>query len=291
MVNTLAYASGASPSLDRLARRIDEISTLPHIALRIMEVANNPNSSATDLKKVLENDTALAARVLRCVNSAAFGVRVRITNLQQAIAYLGLKQIRNLAVTASVNELFKKDEALGPYRRSQLWKHLVAVGICGRLIAMRRKFANFEDVFLAGLMHDVGVILEDQHAHSIFAGVVQALTPEKLFWEVERSQLGFDHTQLGELIAESWGFPPAVRAVIRYHHSSESYRGPDIDTIRCIETANAICSLKGLAAMSGQAVQFPRSAIEGLRLTKEDLAVLIEDLEKELTQNASLFHM
>ena len=291
MPNVVSQSQGAPFSLDRLARRIDEISTLPHIALRIMEVANNPNSSATDLKKVLENDTALAARVLRCVNSAAFGVRVRITNLQQAIAYLGMKQIRNLAVTASVNELFKKDEALGPYKRSQLWKHLVSVGICGRLIAMRRKFANFEDVFLAGLMHDIGIILEDQHAHAAFAGVLQMLSSTKVFKDVERSQLSFDHTQLGERIAESWGFPSTVRAVIRYHHGSESYRGPDIDSIRCIETANAICSLKGLASMADQPVQFPRAAIEGLALTKEDLAVLIEDLEQELVLNASLFHM
>ena len=110
-------------------------------------------------------------------------MRVRITNLQQAIAYLGMKQIRNLAVTASVNELFKKDEALGGYRRSQLWKHLVSVGICGRLIAMRRKFANFEDVFLSGLMHDIGIILADQHAHANFASVVQAVDPDRAFWE------------------------------------------------------------------------------------------------------------
>jgi len=118
------------PTLERLLRRIDEISTLPHVALRLMEVANDPNSSASDLKQVLENDPALSARVLRYVNSAAYGMRTKITNLQDAIAYLGLKQLRNLTMAASVAELFRKDEAIGPYRRSELWRHMVSVGIC-----------------------------------------------------------------------------------------------------------------------------------------------------------------
>lgn len=142
------------PTLDSVVRRIDEISTLPHIALQVMEVANEPGSSAADLKDVVEGDAALSARILRCVNSSAYGTRTKVTNLQHAIAYLGLKQIRNLAITASVSELFKKEEAVGSYLRSHLWRHLVSVGICARLIAMRRQFENFEDVFLAGLLHD-----------------------------------------------------------------------------------------------------------------------------------------
>jgi putative nucleotidyltransferase with HDIG domain len=291
MTNVQVYTPGAPPTLDRLVRRVDEISTLPHIALRIMEVANNPNSSASELKRVLENDTALAARVLRCVNSAAFGVRTKITNLQQAIAYLGMKQIRNLALTASVNELFKKDDTLGTYRRSLLWKHLVSVAICARLIAMRRKFSNFEDMFLAGLMHDIGIILEDEHAHSFFASVIQALDPKRSLTEVERGQLGFDHTQLGERIAEAWGFPPPVRAAIRHHHNSEHFRGSEIDTVHCVEVANLICSVKGISSMGMQLIQVPRTALEGLSLTKNDLMVLVEDLDQEFAANASLFHV
>ena len=74
--------------------------------------------------------------------SSAYATRSKITNLQQAIAYLGMRQVRNLAVTASVSRLFKQKESIGSYQRNGLWRHLVAVGICGRLLCC----LTYEDV-------------------------------------------------------------------------------------------------------------------------------------------------
>lgn len=291
MSTMLASAEKTPPAMEKVLRRIDEISTLPQVALKVMEVANDPDSGAADLKEVLESDAALSARVLRCVNSSAYAVRTRITNLQQAIAYLGLKQVRNLAMTASVSELFKKDEKIGPYCRPNLWRHLVSVGICARLIALRRKLRNFEDAFLAGLLHDVGIILEDQHAHPEFVSIMRSLDESKVLTENERAVLSFDHTTLAEKVAESWGFPDVVRAAIRHHHASVNYRGEDIDIVRCVEVANLICTLKGITSVGAKLVRVSQPALQGLSLDKDDIAVLAEDLEHELTQNATLFSL
>jgi putative nucleotidyltransferase with HDIG domain len=277
--------------MEKVLRRIDEISTLPQVALKVLEVANDPDSGAADLKAVLESDAALSARLLRCVNSSAYAVRTRITNLQQAIAYLGLKQVRNLAMTASVSELFKKDEKIGSYCRRDLWRHLVSVGLCARLIALRRKIRNFEDAFLAGLLHDVGIVLEDQHVHPEFVQIMRALDETKILTDNERAVLGFDHTTLGEKIAESWGFPDAVRAAIRYHHASVNYRGEDIDIVRCVEVGNLICTLKGITSVGARLVRASQPALQGLSLGKDDIIVLAEDLDHELTQNATLFSL
>jgi putative nucleotidyltransferase with HDIG domain len=291
MTTAPAAAEKISPAMEKILRRIDEISTLPQVALKVMEVANDPDSGAADLKAVLESDAALSARVLRCVNSSAYAVRTRITNLQQAIAYLGLKQVRNLAMTASVSELFKKDEKVGLYCRPNLWRHLVSVGICARLIALRRKLRNFEDAFLAGLLHDVGIILEDQHAHPEFVQLMRSLDENKTLCDNERAVLSYDHTALGEQVAESWGFPEAVRAAIRYHHASMNYRGEDIDIVRCVEVGNLICTLKGISSVGVKLVRASSPALQGLSLGKEDIAVLAEDLDHELAQNATLFSL
>ncbi|MBN2475002.1 MAG: HDOD domain-containing protein [Pirellulales bacterium] len=277
------------PSLAEIVQQIDEISTLPHIALRVMEVANDPNTGAADLKEAMESDAAFSARVLRCVNSSAYAVRSKITNLQQAIAYLGLKQIRNLAMTISVSELFQKNGTIGPYQRSALWRHLVSVGICARMIAMRLQFMDFEDVFLAGLLHDVGIILEDQHVHEGFCNVIGALKGDRTLAAVEREQLGFDHTELGEKVAELWGFPEGVRASIRRHHMSVSYKGEHLTTVRCVEVANLLCTLKGISSVGMKLVRFSGPAIAGLSLTRDDVAILAEDLDDELAANAGLF--
>jgi HD-like signal output (HDOD) protein len=87
--------------------------------------------------------------VLRCVNSSAYAIRTKITNLQHAISFLGVKQIRNLAMTASISKLFAKEESIGPYNRLGLWRHMIAVGVCARLIAARLSLKEFEDVVLA----------------------------------------------------------------------------------------------------------------------------------------------
>lgn len=280
-----------SDALESALRRIDEISTLPQIALRVMQVANDPHSGAADLKEVMESDAALSARVLRCVNSSAYALRTKITNLQQAIAYLGLKQIRNLAMTASVSELFAKEEMIGIYRRSQLWRHLVSVGLCARLIAMRMRFMNFEDMFLAGLLHDIGIVLEDQHVHSGFFLVIRSLAKDKTLAEVERKHLGFDHTELGERVAAAWGFPDSVKATIRHHHNSTGYRGDQIDLVRCVEVANLLCSLKGISSVGASLVRVSQPAIRALGLSKQDLLVLADDLEHEIASNQNLFTM
>jgi len=284
-------ASTSSTALESVVRRIHDISTIPQVALKVLEVANDPDSSASDLKEVMETDAALSARVLRFVNSSAYAVRTKITNLQQAIAYLGMKQIRNIALTASVAEMFRTDAGIEPYKRSGLWKHLVSVGICARLLAMRRRIGGFEDAFLAGLLHDIGIILEDQYLHPKFRQMIGALKPEKTLSEWETEYLGFDHCQLGEEIARQWGFPENVRAGIAYHHNPAMYRGEQIDIIRCVAVANMVCTLKGISAVGMNLIKVPIWAVQGLNLTKTDITVLAEDLDKEIEQNVMLFEL
>ncbi|HYW79224.1 MAG TPA: HDOD domain-containing protein [Thermoguttaceae bacterium] len=291
MLTTHQYSNQKRQSIEEVLRRIEEISTLPTVALRVMEVVNDESSGASDLKDAMECDAALSARVLRCVNSSAYATRTEVTNLQQAIAYLGLKQIRNLAMTASVSELFKKDGEIGCYRRLQLWRHLVSVGICARLIAMQRQVANFEDAFLAGLLHDIGIVLEDQHVHKPFCKVIGSLDTAKALAAAERAQLGFDHTQLGEKVAELWRFPNAVRAAMRYHHMSGQCKGEEITIVRCVEVANLICTLKGITSVGMKLVAMSTSVIESLSLTREDVVVLADNLDSELAANATLFEL
>ncbi len=281
--------SQSPPTLDSVVRRIQDISTLPQIALRIMEVANDPKSGAYELKEVMEDDAALSARVLRSVNSSGYATRSKITNLQQAIAYLGSQQIRNLAIAASTSKLFADDKSIGSYNRAKLWRHLVSVGICSRLIAMRLNFSNFEDVFLAGLLHDIGIIFEDQQVHQWFTNVAQSLKEGCTLSEVERTCLGFDHMTLGEAIAKHWRFAESVTTSIRHHHNASGCRSEHVNIVRCVEMANLICSIKGMPSVGLNLIKLPRTTMSELSLGKEDLVVLAADLDRELAASQTLF--
>jgi HD-like signal output (HDOD) protein len=167
----------------------------------------------------------------------------------------------------------------------------VSVGICARLIAMRLKMPNFEDMFLAGLLHDIGIILMDQHVHESFSAIIRSLDGQATLAKVEREHLGYDHTTLGERVARNWAFPEAAKAAIRYHHASSAYRGSEIDVVRCVEVANLLCTLKGVSSVGMKLVEFSRPAVAGLSMTKEDIAILVEDLDAEFDANGGLFHI
>ena len=291
MSQALSCARASQRAVEAVVRQIDEISTLPHVAIRTLQIANDESSGAADLTEAMEGDTVLSARVLRYVNSSAYAVRQRITNLQQAVAYLGMRQIRNLAITASVSDLFKEDDMIGPYRRAELWRHLVSVGICSRMMANRLGIANPEDLFLAGLLHDIGIILEDQYVHDGFYKVVLSLQEGRPLAASEREVLGFDHAVLGEAVGKSWGFPDMVNAAIHYHHMSASYRGKDIDAIRCVELANYICTEKDISSVGLKLVMCSHPALNAMKLTQKDVASLSAELDDELSANASLLSM
>lgn len=289
MVDSASATSPSRPALEQAAQRVKEISTLPHVTLRVLDIINDESAGAAELKTAMECDVSLCARVLRVVNSSAYGLRQPITNLQMAIAYLGFRQIRNLALTASIGDMFQKDEQIGSYRRSRLWRHMVAVGIASRMIAMRKGMEQFEDVFLAGLLHDIGIILEDQVDHLRFVGMLTDLSSDATLEEQEQGQLGYTHSELGAWVAEKWSFPELVADTIRLHHAPLS-DGRD-KGVHCVEVANMLCSFKGMTSVGVNLVRPSIAAVNELELSKADLETLLLDLDDELRQYDELFRL
>ncbi len=287
----MSTAPAALVTLDEMERRCAEISTLPQVALRVIQVAGDSSAGAVELKEAVETDPALSARVVRVVNSAAYGLRTTITNLHQAVSYLGFNQIRNLALTASVSDVFKKGEKIGTYDRALLWRHLLSVGLCARLLASRLKLASFEDAYLAGLLHDLGIILEDQHAHDQFRYVIDNIRDNHTLPAFEKEQMGFDHCQLGARVAENWRFPEVTRAAVRYHHNSRAYTGVGSDIVSCVEVANVICTMKGITSIGRKLVAPNTQVFNALGLKKEDILVLATDLDQEIAASRSLFDL
>ncbi len=121
--------------MSEIADRIDDVSTIPQMAATFLSVANDPDVTIDKLEQVLSFDPALSTRVQRLINSSAFAMQQRVTNLRQAISLLGLKQLRNLGIAVSVSQLFRTQGSLGTYNRTALWHHMVSVGICTRLNA------------------------------------------------------------------------------------------------------------------------------------------------------------
>ena len=267
----------------RLFTRISEVSTLPAVAIRIVEVANDPDSEAVDLLEVVEYDAALATRIIRTVNSSYYGLQNKVAELRLAITLLGFKEIRNLAMTAYIAQLFKQPAHHAHYSREGLWNHLIGVGTVAKLIAETSKKVAPREAYLAGLLHDLGFILIDQYLHKPFCKMLDALGPEVPVLEVEDETLGFDHAELGAFVADQWRLPKQLTTAIRYHHDPDRYEGEHSAMVYVVALANFFCHLKDLSSLGIRQTQKPPAEwFTALGLQKGDIAWIWEHLDEVL---------
>ncbi|NLM37637.1 MAG: HDOD domain-containing protein [Firmicutes bacterium] len=205
--------------LDMIERRIRELPTLPLVAQRVVGLLDNPNSSAADLEQVIKHDQALTARVLRLVNSAYYGYPRHITTVGQAIVILGYKTLKELVLSISITDLFRMKGGARVFNRAALWQHAVATAIGARILTRRAGLPFEEDVFIAGLLHDIGIIILDLCLKTEFDEIANLVTAGGMpLIRAEEKVLGFNHAQVGRMVAEKWNFPSFLVEVIRYHH-------------------------------------------------------------------------
>ena len=273
--------------------KIGDIATLPEVTARIITVVDDPKSTARDLHNIIKNDPALASKILKVVNSAFYGLPGQVSEIDRAIVLLGLSAVKNIAISASISRLFNSDRISDKFSARDIWKHSVAVAVATREFAVhngRRAFA--EEAFLAGLIHDLGMLVERQAFPEGLAEVIrEASKGGRHFCDIEQEIIGADHQALGSALAAKWKFPRALQTVLGYHHRvanlSEDYRLlPTMvyaaDTLCCHER----CGFHLTA--EGQALDDTTLAVIGLteaqfNEVRAELPELIEAAEAILT--------
>jgi len=199
-----------------------EISSIKQTVTRIIDTINNPESSAKDLKDIIEIDPPLTARLLKLANSAFYGYPKTISEVQEAIVCIGFDAVRELALSQKVCELFQKDDYLFGYSRISLWKHCVAVALCSKLIYRREFRERGENLYVAGLLHDIGIIVLDQFQNRRFMNILRKFRKEKKNQEnIEIDFGGYSHTDIGKALAENWEFPDEMVQAIANHHNPD----------------------------------------------------------------------
>lgn len=276
----------AEGELGEIAWRIREISAImPQLIVEIIRIVNDPRSSAIQLQAAVERDPSLAARLMRTANSAAYGLRRRLSTVREAICCLGFDEVKNLVVTASLADVFRTDATVGCYSRRGLWRHLVSVAAASRFVASRCGIRHLEEVYIAGLLHDLGLILMDQFLHKAFNDIVRVVATGRPLCESEQHRLGFDHTQLGERVAGHWNLPVATMAAIRYHHLADACENDSRPIVQVVELADFLCSAKRRSAIGIQRVDAPSgSTLAALSVDRPGYTVLWDDLDRELTK-------
>jgi HD-like signal output (HDOD) protein len=276
-------------SLERLFARMEQIATLPVIAQKVLQITDSDNAQPDELREAIQTDPILVARILRRLNSTYYALSTKITDLRTAISLLGYREIRNLAMTVCMSRLYETPGHHGTYRRELLWEHCVAVGAAARLVARVCGRGVPEEAYIAGLLHDLGIILIDQSLRRHFCQIVSMVSPSVPTCDAENQILSFDHALLGGFVAAKWGLPEPVVDAIAYHHSSGEYTGPHQDLVYVVAIANYLCSRAGWTSLGVHNVPAPPDQVyAGLGLDQISLAIIWDELEPTLGRAESL---
>jgi HD-like signal output (HDOD) protein len=201
--------------------RLSILATLPEVATRVLKLADDPNVTMSQLADVISSAPELSARILRIVNSAFYGFPGEVRSIERATTLMGLTSVRNVTIAASLTKVFQGRPLSAHFSPKDLWIHSLSVATATRLVAGASTPALADEAFLAGLLHDIGLIVELQVNRTKLAAVlaaVEAGTGQHIL-VVEAATFGATHQDFGAGLLHAWRLPSVFPLVAGCHHN------------------------------------------------------------------------
>jgi HD-like signal output (HDOD) protein len=292
-MSTSAAAVRPHKTAQEMVRSVTSIGTLPEVTSRIIATVEDPKSSASQLNRLVSHDPALVTRILKIVNSAFYGVSGQIASIERAIVLLGLNAVKNIAVAASLGQLFRGVKLGRQFTAKDVWTHCLAVGVTARDLARRMKLPLADEAFLAGMIHDVGLLISLQTAPETLREVCEtaACDPATSFCQLEEQLIGYDHQALGMALAEQWRFPRSCQLVAGYHHRPAELSDAEHPMlVNLIYVADTLCcqSTHGFNLTALNQTLEP-AKLESLQMNPEIVKATLENLDQLVSSTAGLF--
>jgi putative nucleotidyltransferase with HDIG domain len=278
----------AKLDLDVVTQSIKDVPALPHVVTKVMDLSQDPNASAQDVSRVLEQDQSMTARVLRLANSAFYGFPRRISSVTDATIYLGFKTLQSILMAASVSSLMSREMKGYALDEGVLWRHSQTVAFASRLLARKAKFPYVDMAYTAGLLHDIGKIVLDSYLKNMYSEIVTQVEENDLtFVEVENEVLGTNHAEVGARVALHWNLPDELCEAIRLHHQPELAEiNPQL--VCLVHLADIISLTIGVGlGVGGMRNHFSEEALTVLGLTAADLEDVMSQLADFLADEQS----
>lgn len=275
--------------VEQIATRAAALYSRPTVALEIIRLTNEPQVDPRVLKDLLEKDPALTGKVLRVVNSAFYGLRREVGDLNQALNVLGNKPLRLLVLGFSLpDELFTEVAA---DELQWYWRTTLTRAVAARQLATELWKADGDEAFIAGLMQDIGVLALLRELGEPYAKLLGSVIRHRSdLAALERDSLGFDHVELSAALMRRWNLPhrlvDAVAAPKQVERLSRSI-SVDADLARILHLADLMAQLVGQRRVDVLPTLLEAGGAYH-DLTKGRLAVLVEKLQPQVEQLANV---
>jgi putative nucleotidyltransferase with HDIG domain len=286
------FTSGAH---EIVLKRIRDIPSLPEVVGKILAVISHPNTPASEIARLISYDPGLTTKILRMVNSAAYGFQRQISSIQHGIMILGFNTVRGLVLSASIFKMFEGQNGQEGLNHQQFWEHSLGTAVAARLMAKELRVPEADDVFSAAMLHDIGKLVMDVYFRQAYQQVLQEAKRLQIplhgeaFYNLEETVLGVNHTGIGNFLATKWKLPLTITEVIRFHHQPQQAENCRA-LVHLVALANQLAVLQYEKHGVYDRAHFSPELLEFFNLEDADLQRFLELLKTDMSSAEDLLN-
>ena len=251
--------------------RASTLPILPNLVMQILALTDDMNAGARDYERLIMQDAALTAKILRTANSSYFGGNGQIANLRRALTQVGNNTLRSMCLTVSLQSALSSKTLNKAFNPKQFWLHSMAVACAAKILACLARDARAEEAFVAGLVHDIGKLALCMFLPLEATHVYQLMQTYKITqFEAELQFLGASHQDIGQIAAQRWQLPDVYLMPIAKHHDPAE-GGDEVDMLTAyVHVANCIAHQIGLGFDPAGTNHCPNPAVVALLNISEE---------------------
>lgn len=280
------------PSLETVLA-CPKLPTLPAVAVKVLELTQHTDVKLAELAQVIQNDQALAAKVLRTINSSYYGLNKPCADIRQALAYLGLNAVKSLVLGFSLAQAVDGGgDSDVTFDFIDYWRRGIYSAAAAKHIARRSRRVDPDEAFLGALMQDIGMVaLYRAMGDSYLIVMDLAEGDHRRLPACESRSLDFDHAIVGGEMARRWKLPPQLVAAIKHHHDSSESRREWSVFVQVVELAGMLAAAMTLPNPQSAISKFERCGHEWFDFSADQIRLLMEQVAEDGRQIARLFNL
>jgi HD-like signal output (HDOD) protein len=266
----------------RITESVIGLPTLPTVVSKMIELVDNPRTSAASLARLISTDQSLTAKILKLANSAYYGFPREISTVNMAIVVMGFNAVRDMGLSLSVFDVFKEAAGGRSFDVTRFWEHSIGCGVASKVLARRYQQRFAGEAFVAGLLHDIGKVVLNQYLHAEFQHIMQRAGQGMALDEAEMEAVGVGHGEIGGWLADKWRLPFVISESIRFHHAPwDAARNRAVVAI--ISLANYLCHLSKIGHSGRQTPRIPDERTWAI-FRENDIALEEPDIDNLQTE-------
>jgi putative nucleotidyltransferase with HDIG domain len=274
--------------LEKIILETVDVPSIPPVAAKVLQLVGHDYTSINQLENIISQDQSFSTRILKIANSPYYGRGRSVDSIATAIILIGFNSMKSLVMAASLKDLHR---ASGLFEQLH-WEHSLGVSIAASLLASETKMLMPEEALIGGLIHDLGKVVINNSVPDQYSAVVDRIQSEGITSIMaEDEKFGFNHCNVGGLIARKWKLPMNLEAVIEYHHAEQypTFEDSYYETLcQIVQVADGMCLHLGIGMQA--AVDFSKIGFEQMGLSEAHFNALLERLQRDYTsQKGQLF--